>query len=482
MRELRLSSIRQYESAQVGKRRIASNGSDRSQSGELQTAVEYPHLGSGVSSENSSTNAWNWNYNNQNFNNNNKNNNNSVLFVRTTLVREDHAVSLDDLYYAYEDCRKRKKRKRGAKAFDPYLFHNLCNIRDEINQRRYKLRPSQCFVVKYPVPREVFCAAFRDRVVQHFIYRELNPCIERLIINDTASCRVGKGTDYAISRVERFVRRETNDYKDIDDVSYGKLDISGFFMSIDRQILLDKVLWVVDNVYRGRFWSVLHYLLPIVILSDVTINAKAISPLKDWDLIPPNKTLFGNSRGLPIGNITSQLFANFYLNDIDHFIKSRHKSYERYVDDKVIVDRNADKISETIRMVSVKLAEIGMRLNDRKSRVDKVRYGIDFLGVKIRPFYSVLGKKRINRLWYTSRFFRTVEDAYRSCASRKGMLRRYHGKRIAERWYMRLPESFRENLKMDTDATFHLIGDKALPNKNQKRSIRLYTDERRQTA
>ena len=133
-------------------------------------------------------------------------------------------------------------------------------------------------------------------------------------------------------------------------------------------------------------------------------------------------------------------------------------------------------------MVSVKLAEIGMRLNDRKSRVDKVRYGIDFLGVKIRPFYSVLGKKQINRLWYTSRFFRTVEDAYRSCASRKGMLRRYHGKRIAERWYMRLPESFRENLKMDTDATFHLIGDKALPNKNQKRSIRLYTDERRQTA
>lgn len=466
----RLSFLRQHSSAQMRKRWDAEKGNDTSQGTGLCPTVKLPQC----SSEYSAQNAWNWNYNNQNWNNNNKNNNNSLCAVRDSIEPQDDVVTLQDLYTAYEDCRHRNKRKKGAKAFDPYALHILSCLRDEINGRRYKLKSSQCFVIKYPVPREVFCASFRDRVVQHFVFNELNPVIEKMLIRDTASCRIGKGTDYAIRRAGTFLRRETKDYKHIEGVYFGKFDLSGFFMGIDRKILLSKVLWVVDNKYHGKYKATLHYLLPIIILSDVTINATRLSPIEDWKLLPPHKTLFGNDHGLPIGNITSQLFANFYLNDVDHLIKSRHKSYIRYVDDMIVVDRSKERIEETRRLVSVKLAEVNMRLNERKSVITKAEYGVDFLGIRIKPFYSVLTGRRISRLWYTSRRFRNIEHAYISCASRKGMFNRYHGKRVSERWYNSLPEYYREHLKMDTNARFHLVGKQALPDKKILRNICLY--------
>lgn len=388
--------------------------------------------------------------------------------------RQDGMVSLDDLYRAYEDCRKRKKEKRGAVSFEPYAVHSLCRIRDEINSRKYQLKKSQCFVIKYPVPREVFCAAFRDRIVQHFVYNELNPVIEKLIIRDTASCRVGKGTDYAIHRCQTFVRRETENYTSIDGVYFGKFDLSGFFMSIDRQKLLEKVLWVVDNRYKGKFKDVLHYLLPIIILSDVTVGADLLCPASEWDILPARKTLFGNSKGLPIGNITSQLFANFYLNDVDHLMKSRHRSYIRYVDDIVVIDRDKKKLEETRRMLAVALKREGLKLNERKSIISPIRWGVTFLGVKVRPFYSVLSRRRINRLWHTSRTFDSPLLAYRSCGSRKGMFERYHGRHLAERWYRSLDPSIREYLKMDSRAVFRMVGIKALSRNDKLRNIRIY--------
>ena len=470
--ESRLSLSGQYPLTHTIKRWSAIEGNDTSQGSTLSPAVKSPHY----SFEYSAQNAWNWNHNNQAWDNNNKNNTNSLCAVRDYVGSEESGiVTLQDLYTAYEDCRHRKKNKKGAKAFDPYTFHILSCLCDEINGRRYRLKPSQCFVIKYPVPREVFCAAFRDRVVQHFVYNELNPVLERMLIRDTASCRIGKGTDYAIRRAQTFVRRETDNYKQIDNVYYAKLDISGFFMSIDRQLLLKKVLWVVDNKYYGRYKAVLHYLLPIIILSDVTKDAVRLSPLSDWDLLPPHKTLFGNDHGLPIGNITSQLFANFYLNDMDHLVKSRHKSFVRYVDDMVIVDTDRNKLIETRQLIMDELSKVNMRLNIRKSIIKNIRYGVQFLGIAIKPYYSVLSGKRIGRLWYTSRNFKDANNAYTSCSSRRGMFERYHGRHLSMRWYESLPDEVKGYLKMDSDAKFYLVGKQALPDKHILQSICLYT-------
>lgn len=385
----------------------------------------------------------------------------------------DCRVSLEDLYYAYIDCRKHKKNKRGAITFEPYAIHTLCCIRDEINGHRYKPKPSTCFIIKIPTYREVFCASFRDRVVQHFVFNEINPIIEKMLIKDTCSSRISKGTDYAIRRCARFVRRETDNYTH--DAYYGKFDLSGFFMSLDRQIVLDKMLWVVDNRYTGRFAPILRYLLPIIILSDCTKGAMRISPQSDWEKLPARKTLFGNMHGLPIGNITSQLFANYFLNDIDHFIKSRHVSYVRFVDDMVVVDRSSERIEETRSLVREMLSEVGIMMNPHKSIISEVKYGIMYLGVKIYPHYTCLSKRKIGRLWLTSRHFVTVEKAFRSCASRKGMLNRYRGRHLSMRWYMSLQPEIREHLKMESDGRFRIVGKPKTDN-TVLRSIVLYRE------
>ena len=382
----------------------------------------------------------------------------------------DGQVTLDDLYQAYLDCRRRKRNKKGAKRFEPHALTSLAEIRDEINERRYIPKPSQCFIVKYPVPREVFCAAFRDRIVQHFIYNELNPVLEKMLIRDTCSCRLGKGTDYAIRRLATFVRRETDNYTH--DAWCLSFDLSGFFMNINRHVLLADMLDVIENWYSGPYKDVLKYLVRIVILTDVTKDAVRLCPKKDWELLSPGKTLFGNPNGLPIGNITSQLFANFYLNRLDHYMKSRHESYVRYVDDGKVVDTDREKLEKTLEVSKVILEALGQRFNDRKTVITKTGYGVLFLGVKVFPYYNALGDKRIGRLYHGSAMFNEAEAAYRSASSRRGMFVRYRGWNLSHRWYDSFPEEIKENLKMDSDATFHLIGYKK--EKGKLQTIRLY--------
>lgn len=410
--------------------------------------------------EYSSSNAWNWNYNNQNWNNNNKNNTNKRGFAVRTCEGEimDEKVSVDDIYFAYECCRKRKKNKLGSKKFETYALYNCIQIAEDINNRKYKLRPAECFLIFYPTIREVFCANFRDRVVQHFVYNELNPIIEKELIYDTASCRVAKGTDFAIKRVSRFVRRETNNYQN--EAYYLKADLSGFFMSMDRQRVKDNVYKLIDEKYKGKFPETLKYLVNIIALNDVTHDTICLCPKSKWDYLPARKSLFGNDHGMPIGNICSQLFANLYLSELDHKIKARHKSYERFVDDFVVIDHDRQKLLETKEMIENYLPTINGKLNKKKTTINQVKYGIRFLGVVIRPYYNLLAKSRINRLYFTTEKIKDPEQMYMSVSSRRGMFVRYHGKRIAWRWYFHIPESIREVLKMNYQYKFRLIGER----------------------
>ena len=380
-------------------------------------------------------------------------------------MQDNSFVTLDDIYQAYEDCKRKKKGKRGTKEFSRNALFNCCVIADEINERRYKLRPSECFIVSYPKPREVFCAAFRDRVVQHFVYNELNPIIEKMLIADTCSCRVGKGTDYAIKRIVRKLRQATDNYtKSVTDM---KMDLGGFFMSINRQWLCGLVIEVINFHYFGKYKSVLLYLVPIIITSDFTKNAKRLVPIERWDILPKHKSLFGSTTGLPIGNITSQLFANFALNRIDHYIKSRHQFYVRYVDDMFLIDESKEKLKETRDTVETMLAEQGMRLNRKKTIMQRSEYGISFLGVVAKPHYAILGRQRISRIYKCKMEYKDPYKAYESSATRKGMFIRYKGRRIAKRWYESFPEELKRYMAMDNNCNFKWLGEKPLRNRNK---------------
>lgn len=365
-----------------------------------------------------------------------------------------NVIPYEEMYKAYEDCRKRKKNTSGAKRFEPNALYGVMVLTDEINSRSYKLMASSCFVITYPTPREVFCAAFRDRIVQHFVYNELNPVIEKKLINDTASCRIGKGTDYAIQRVQRFVRSATDNYT---KTAYsGKFDLSGFFMAIDRNQLFEQIDNLIEFDYQGPYKNELQYLTRIIIKTDVTINSIRLCPKETWNLLPQRKTLFGNSYGLPIGNITSQIFANYSLNDVDHFIKSRHRYYVRYVDDLIIVDEDKDKIWETYGLLKSKLTQYHQCFNEKKTKIQDVKYGIDFLGTIIRPYYTALSPKRINRVYYTSSLVHNPKDMVQSASSRKGMFVRYRGYRVARRWYYGLPDEITKEMGMYAEFKFAL--------------------------
>ena len=367
------------------------------------------------------------------------------------MVDIQEKVSLDDMWVAYQDYRRHKKNKKGAVQFECGALLKLQILCEEIEQQRYQLRPSECFIVRDPTLREVFCANPRDRIVQHFVYNELNPIIEKHLVYDAANCRKGKGTDFAIKRIWCAVKRESKNGTEPAD--FLKADISGFFMRINRKLLLSQILHLIDTEYKGPYPQTLRYLCTLIILTDVTKNAKRLSPIEWWDKLPQRKTLFGNPNGLPIGNICSQLFANYYLSELDHLMKARHRSYSRFVDDIIIVDSDIEKLKKSWEILERTLSPINMELSANKTYIGNVYYGIPYLGVRIFPHYIGLGKTRINRLWRqlkSGHMMDSPQHVWQSAASRKGMFTRYHGYRVAKRWYDAFPSEIQDVLMFST--------------------------------
>jgi RNA-directed DNA polymerase len=153
-----------------------------------------------------------------------------------------------ELFQAYYDARENKRNRPDAIRFEMNYERNLFALAEEIMSGQYRPGPSICFVVDKPVKREVFAAEFRDRVVHHFVFNRLNPVFDPRFINDAYSCRLGKGTSYGIRRLDHFIRSCSENYQK--DCYILKLDIKGYFMSINRQILYDKVERTVKCVYE----------------------------------------------------------------------------------------------------------------------------------------------------------------------------------------------------------------------------------------
>lgn len=217
--------------------------------------------------------------------------------------------------------------------------------------------------------------------------------------------------------------------------------------------MLDMVMELIAQKYKGQYREILEYLVPIIILSDVTAHAQRICSPEKWKMLPARKTLFGNPHGMPIGNICSQLFANLYLSPLDHLIKCafRCRSYVRYVDDMVIVERSIEKLQDVFKRIRQFLPHYNMKINEKKSFISNTKYGISFLGIDIKPFYSIMSRRRINKLYKDGRTFLTAEEAYVRTSCRRGNFIRYHGRNIAMRWYSTLPDKIKSCFKIQTD-------------------------------
>jgi len=299
--------------------------------------------------------------------------------------------ALVDLFQAYFDARKNKRNTINALAFERQFESNLFDLHCQIVYRNYEPRKSICFIVNRPVKREIFAADFRDRVIHHFIFNSISPLFDGTFINDSYSCRKGKGTHYGIRRIDHFIRSCSANYSR--DCYTLKLDISGYFTSMNRVLLFDRLKSLLSARWQryGRSdLPLMFYLLEKTIFNDPTKNCIVKGDKADWAGLPKDKSLF-HARpncGLPIGNLTSQLFGNIYLNEFDHFIKRdlKIRFYGRYVDDFILIHRDKGYLKSLIPVIKTYLADqLELQLHPQKIYFQHYSKGVKYLGAVIKP-------------------------------------------------------------------------------------------------
>ena len=321
---------------------------------------------------------------------------------------------LADLYQAYYDARRHKRNKPYQLRFEADLERNLNALCNELYNRTYKPYPSTCFIITDPKKREVFAADFRDRIVHHLYYNYTHELYERTFIYDSYSCIRDRGTHFGIRRLEQHIRQESQHYTVPCYVL--KMDISGYFMHINRQLLLSICLATLERMSVHRILkhvpTTWQQVLDMDFVRYLTIEIVLLNPIEDcrlhgseeeWADLPKSKSLFYSPAGcgLPIGNLTSQLFSNVYLNVLDQYVKRklRCRHYGRYVDDFYVVSADKEYLFEVAeRVKEMLLKQLDLEINDGKTKVLSIWHGVDFLGAYVKPYRQYASRQMVMRM------------------------------------------------------------------------------------
>lgn len=316
---------------------------------------------------------------------------------------------LHALWRAYRACRKGKRASRDTQAYEANLLDKLVHTRDALAKPLAQggWRPSRTFsfVVSRPKLREIHAAPFSDRVVHHVLVDRLARLYEPIFIHDSYANRLHKGTHAAVDRLQAFMRQATTGGG---HTAYAlQLDIANFFNSIHRPtlfaLLQHRLARAVraDTLDRGGAAGLQDHCRALL-GSDPTVGVRRRGSPRVFAQVPPHKRLGGQgpARGLPIGNLTSQFFANVYLNELDQFIKHQLKAhwYVRYVDDFVLLHADPAQLLIWRGQIQAFLAErLSLKL---KTLADPhaLQQGTDFLGYVIRPFYRLARRRVVKRL------------------------------------------------------------------------------------
>ncbi len=283
---------------------------------------------------------------------------------------------------AYLDCRRTKRNTPSALAFEAQLEHHLLELHDELQAGAWRPGRSICFVITHPKPREVWAAQFRDRVVHHLLYNRIAPRFHAAFTADTCACIPGRGTLYGARRLEHQVRSVTANWSR--PAWYLKCDLANFFVAIDKHVLLRQLERRVHEPWWMR-------LAETVLMHDPRGDVEVRGRAAELRLVPPHKSLFNApaDTGLPIGNLSSQFFANVLLDELDQRVKHRLRAphYVRYVDDFILLHEAPAWLTAAHRDLEAWLPEqLHCRLNPRKTILQPVSRGVDFVGHVIKPW------------------------------------------------------------------------------------------------
>ncbi len=292
----------------------------------------------------------------------------------------EQIISLENLLSAWNRFKCGKRRNEDVQLFERHLEDNLFRLNYELKTGIYKHRPYQMFQIFDPKHRIIHKAEVRDRVMHHAIYRVLEPIFEPSFIFDSYSCRVGKGTHKAVSRLETFTRKVSQN--GTRTCWALKCDIRKFFNNIDHEILLKQIEKKISDKKTLQ-------LVKGIISSFPNVD-NFLKREREREII-----------GIPIGNLTSQLFANIYMNSLDHFAKEvlDAKYYLRYTDDFIFLHEDRNVLENFLPRIKLFLkVELNLELHPGKIQFRKLNHGIDFLGYIVFPKFVLLRDKTRNRM------------------------------------------------------------------------------------
>ncbi len=302
--------------------------------------------------------------------------------------------TIEEVYEAYLDCRRRKRNSKSCALFEQNELTNIYVLWNDLNTHRYTIGKSIAFCVTRPKVREVFAADFRDRIVHHLLILRLLPLFEAAFISDTYNCRKGKGTEYGVQRVAAMAERYADGW-------VLKCDLQGFFMSIHKPTLADALEQFIRANYQAADVEDVVWLARLIALHSPECNCTRQGDLGLWNILPPNKSLFcnGTDYGQAIGNLTSQIFANYYLQPLDTYLSQLPDTrYGRYVDDFVVFARTKEELLRLLPLVRKLLAERGLILHPDKVYLQPVRHGLTFIGSTIRHGRIYAGNRTVGNL------------------------------------------------------------------------------------
>jgi len=285
--------------------------------------------------------------------------------------------SKENLISAFREARKGKSKKDYVINFESNLERNIAILQRDLRLKKYNPTKLKKFIIRDPKTRTIHASIFRDRIVHHAIINLIKPIYEKIFIYDSFASRKSKGTHLAVKRFECFIKKVSSNGRKIKKPFNNnsikgyvlKADIRHYFDTIDHKVLI--------NILRKKIGDKDFINLIKLVLDNFEPSIKG--------------------KGLPLGNYTSQFFANVYLNNLDYFVKHRLKAkyYIRYVDDFVILHKDKKTLFEYMDKIRKYLKNLRLELHPDKSEIHALRNGITFLGYRIFYHHRLLRKRNI---------------------------------------------------------------------------------------
>ena len=308
--------------------------------------------------------------------------------------------SINNLANAWRNARKHKTKKDYVIEFEHNTRENLLKLRDELKNQTYNPELLKTFILRDPKTRKISKSAFRDRIVHHALIRVIEPIFDKAFIYDSCANRIGRGNLFALKRFDLFKKKVTNNLHS--EAFCLKADIKHYFQEVNHIILIKLIKRkIIDDKV-------------ILLIKKILINGQ-------------NK----EGIGMPLGNLTSQFFANIYLNELDYFIKHKLKAkyYIRYVDDFIILHKSKEQLEKwKIEIDRFLRQQLKIELHPEKSKVTSLSKGIDFVGFRTFWFYRLLRKRNIKKI------YSKVEEYKKGNLSKEKMLESFHGWNAYSKW------------------------------------------------